>query len=177
MPQPVVRGAKRVLYPKKCVGRIASERGALLLASWVKISLPSQLFTSQKLSVHTTLRRPLDWTLAGDGRRHRRRVVVRRPHRRRFVVATLLCWVITSLSVSAGGVTLPTSRHRGSMVEGAPQPSDQCVAAALALVLALALALPPLSLLALDLHGAALHVSRGDPPRALAPRSPCATPN
>ena len=73
-------------------------------------------------------------------------------------MATLLCWVITSLSVSAGGVTLPTSRHRGSMVEGAPQPSDQCVAAALALVLALALALPPLSLLALDLHGAALHV-------------------
>ena len=30
VPQPVVRGAKRVLYPKKCVGRIASERGALL---------------------------------------------------------------------------------------------------------------------------------------------------
>ena len=49
----------------------------------------------------------------------------------RLVVATLLCWVITSLSVSAGGVMLPNSRHRGSMVEGAPQPqpmqSSQCV--------------------------------------------------
>ena len=54
VPQPVVRGAKRVLYPKKCVGRIASQRGALLLGSWVRFSLPSELFTSQKLSVHTT---------------------------------------------------------------------------------------------------------------------------
>ena len=35
----------------------------------------------------------------------------------RLVVATLLCWVITSLSVSAGGVTLPTSRHPSAPTE------------------------------------------------------------
>ena len=95
----------------------------------------------------------------------------------RLVVATLLCWVITSLSVSAGGVMLPTSRHRGSMVEGAPQPSDQCVAAVRALALAPALALSPLSLLALALRGAALHVPSAT--RHVYPlRSPCArTPN
>ena len=67
----------------------------------------------------------------------------------RLVVATLLCWVITSLSVSAGGVMLPNSRHRGSMVEGAPQPMHAvitvCVAAARAFSLCAigVLALPP----------------------------------
>ena len=68
----------------------------------------------------------------------------------RLVVATLLCWVITSLSVSAGGVMLPNSRHRGSMVEGAPQPQPMpvitvCVAAARAFSLCAigVLALPP----------------------------------